>query len=112
MRGDRLRLLREKRGMTHQEIADAIGIGYASVYRYESEKIDPSSETVLKLAKLFDVSTDYLMGNNDDASPQLRVDNLSPVEKRVLSALRSGNRVEAIRLIVSDEESELKAAAN
>lgn len=57
-----LKLLRKKRNMTQQQVADAIGIGMQAYSYYEKEERDPSPVTLCKLADFFNVSIDELLG--------------------------------------------------
>ncbi len=103
LRGDRLKTLREDRGYTHQKLAELLDLGTSQVWRYEAGKTDPSGDILVRLAKVFDVSVDYLLGLVDDPTPTvLSENNLSPKERTVLAALRRGQNYEAIKLIVGD----------
>ena len=65
--GKKLRTLRNKRGMTLKELAAEIGLnahGYIS--EVESGKKKPSIEFVLKVSRLFDVTTDELLKDEID----------------------------------------------
>jgi transcriptional regulator with XRE-family HTH domain len=101
LRGDRLRALRERKGFTHSELAEQLNLGVRQIARYESEETDPSGEIVGRIAQVFNVSSDYLLGLTDDPSPHFRVDNLTDQERRILTALRRGETVEAMRALVN-----------
>ena len=65
--GEKLRTLRNKRGMTLKELALELGLnahGYIS--EIESGKKKPTVEFVLNVARLFDVSTDKLLKDELD----------------------------------------------
>ncbi len=100
-RGDRLKTLREKHGYTHAELADLLNIGFAQIYRFESGK-GPSSDVLIRIADLFDVSADYLLGLTPDPDAYRREDNLSRQEQHVIDALRRGDKVEAVKAIVGE----------
>lgn len=102
LRGDRLKRLRNQHELTHEEIAEALGVSVSQIWRYEAEKVDPSTEVLSRMAKLFHVTTDYLVGLTDDATPPIEGD-LSEKEKRVVAALRHGEPMLAIKAIVDDE---------
>lgn len=62
---NRLKLLREEKGLYQKDIAKLLNVSVASVNQYESGKRDMSTATVLILAEYFNVSTDYLLGKSD-----------------------------------------------
>lgn len=59
--GDKLRLLREARGMTQDDLAEAANLNRVTIAKYESGRIEPKSKTLLKLANALEVSPDYLI---------------------------------------------------
>ena len=48
--------------MTQKQVADRIGLAISAVSSYESGSRYPSYDVLLKLARIFHVSTDYLLG--------------------------------------------------
>jgi len=60
--GDRLRLLRKKKGLTQTEFAERMGMPNQNVSNYERDFRQPDYETLKKFADYFEVSTDYLLG--------------------------------------------------
>ena len=62
---DRLIQLKREKGLLQKDIAVAIGISLRSYQRYETGERNPDSETLIKLADFFGVSTDYLLGRTD-----------------------------------------------
>jgi len=102
MMGVRIKLLREEAGLTQSQLAEAINVGVAQIYRYENDKTDPSSHVLYLLAQLFDVSADYLLGITDSRTPS-EPSRLEEREKVIIDALRSGDRYKAIQVIVSGE---------
>ena len=58
----RLKEERKKAGLTQEEIAKYLGITRPAYTQYETDKTVPSLETVGKLADLYKISVDYLMG--------------------------------------------------
>lgn len=61
MYGKRLRSIRMKKKFTQQNMADALGITLRSYQRYEGDHCEPPLVTLVAIADLFDVSTDYLL---------------------------------------------------
>lgn len=61
---EKLQALREARGWSKTYVAQHIGLANMQTYaNWEYGSREPDLETVKKLAKLFEVSTDYLLGN-------------------------------------------------
>ncbi len=58
----RLKELRVEKGYTQQKIADMLNIRQQSYIRYEYGTGEPSLETLVKIAQIYGVSTDYLLG--------------------------------------------------
>ena len=60
--GDKLRSLRIEKNLTQKQVAERIGLAISAVSSYESGSRYPSYEALIKLAYMFHVSTDYLLG--------------------------------------------------
>ena len=60
--GERIKLLRESVGLSQMELSKKVDISQPSIARYELNKTEPKASDIVKLAKFFDVSTDYLLG--------------------------------------------------
>ena len=60
--GERLKKLRLQEKLTQQQLADRLGITKSVVSYYELQERYPSPEILIKLASIFHVSTDYLLG--------------------------------------------------
>ena len=50
---------------TQKQVADYLEIAQPSYIRYENGSSEPSLEKLVKLADLFDVSVDYLLGRKE-----------------------------------------------
>ena len=64
MLGNKLKQLRISKNKTQQQVADYLGITRAAYSHFENNRNDPDKETLVKLAILFDVTTDFLLGRN------------------------------------------------
>lgn len=68
--GTRIRGLREKKNMTQTELSEYLGMKtYTTVSKWESDDNFPKGKDLKKLAELFGVSSDYLLGLSQDTSP-------------------------------------------
>ena len=63
--GDKLKSLRTKKKLTQKQVSDMIGLAVSAVSSYESGSRYPSYDVLIKLARIFHVSTDYLLGMTD-----------------------------------------------
>lgn len=59
--GERLTMLRKEKGFLQKDVADYLHLTVATVSNYEKNVRMPNLETLVKLADLYDVSTDYLL---------------------------------------------------
>ncbi len=62
---ERLVEQRKYNKLTQQKVAEYLGISQPSYIRYEKGDSEPSLENLARLADLFDVSADYLLGRSD-----------------------------------------------
>lgn len=60
--GNRLKELRTLNRLTQKQVADRIGVTKSVISFYELKERAPSPEVLIKLSRLFNVSTDYLLG--------------------------------------------------
>ena len=65
MIGNTIRELRKEKKMSQSELGKFIGVSQTTVTAWETGRAEPSSTFVSKLADLFNVSTDYLLGRSD-----------------------------------------------
>ena len=59
---ERLVELRKERKISQRKMAENLNISQPSYIRYEHGTAEPSLENLVKISKLFDVPTDYLLG--------------------------------------------------
>lgn len=78
--GDRLKQLRNKHNLTQQDIAKILNVGRATIAGYETKGKQPDYEKLTKLATYFHVSTDYLLGINNNKGNE--TDNVNPSPKK------------------------------
>ncbi len=88
---NRLRQLRKEKGLYQIDIAKILGITSQSVSLYEADKRDMSTDTIIKLADFFNVSTDYLLGKEDGEEVEILEEDTSKMQNIV------GNRIKQLR---------------
>lgn len=60
--GNKLKELRKQAGLTQKQLGDKIKVTKSVISYYELQERYPSPEILIKLAKTFHVTTDYLLG--------------------------------------------------
>ncbi len=67
----RLRQLRVRRGLRQEQVANLIGVNKSAISSYENAMRQPSYEILIRLANLYRVTTDYLLGQTNNRSLDL-----------------------------------------
>lgn len=62
--GSRLKKLRGKE--TQEDISKKLNLSRARYSHYENDRVEPDNELLKRIADLFEVTTDYLLGHSDD----------------------------------------------
>ncbi len=84
-----VKLLREKSGKKQQECADAIGVTLRAWQTYEQGIREPKFEILIKIAELFNVTTDYLLGREPLPNPFADLNLSEDDEKEVIEKYMS-----------------------
>lgn len=98
-----LKKTRMAKGIPQQTVADYLGINRVSYARYESGERQPDFHTAERIADLFGVSVDYLLGR--DNSPRPRTEKKG-VKIPVLGRVAAGIPITAIEDVLDYEEIE------
>lgn len=72
-----LRLLRVEKGLSQQELANALKISKSSVNMYERGERQPNFETLELIADYFNVDIDYLLGRTNKTTKIIQPDTLA-----------------------------------
>jgi len=88
--GDRITLLRKKKKLTQEQLAEQVGISAKELSEYEGDAASPPLNTAVRIADILDTSLDFLACRVDD-QPSLQllkwsaeIDDLSDSTKEVL----------------------------
>ena len=98
MFGDRLRKLRKNTNLTQEELGKMLGVAKNTISYWESGDSQPSVETIIEIADIFKVSTDYLFG----------IENLSKEEKLIKALTEVGVVVNTKDITLEDLTNALK----
>lgn len=102
---NRLRELRAGR-YTQAEMAELLGVGRTTYTKYERGDIRLSAEVLEKLAQVFDVSVDYILGREDPEDAEAELWDLRDAlrrdpERRILFSLAKNATIEEVRQAVA-----------
>ncbi|MFX3617940.1 MAG: helix-turn-helix domain-containing protein [Sporolactobacillus sp.] len=114
MMARRLKSLRESKGYKQNFIADKIGIKNNTLSGYESGARKPDPETLSRLADMYEVSVDYLLGRTNDRQQATLTEkdekDIAKRMKKIKEELMKGNGDESIAFYegapLSDEAKE------
>lgn len=77
----RLKELRKQNKLTQQQLAEMLGVTQAALSGWENEKFGIDNGSLLKCAKIFDVSIDYLLGRDEEQLPELNNKDQKEIQK-------------------------------
>lgn len=104
MLGDRLRWLRNKAALSQADVAEQIGMSESQVLKWENNKAEPDAKSLRKLARLFGVTSDYLLGLSDDPRGYMDTD-LSANEWAIIRAVRDSSFTDFMALVTAELKS-------
>lgn len=89
--GDRLKKLREEKGMSQEDLGNIIGVTRVTICGYENNTRTPKMNHFLKIIEEFKVSADYLLGRDimvvsEDEVPYTKM--VSKEEIQILNILQ------------------------
>jgi len=104
---DKVRELREAKGWTQDELAEAAQLNRVTVAKYETGKIEPKAKTLGKLAAALGVDADYLLDQSAKMSDEERelweIRNAArqDAERRILFMLAKNGSSKDVKQVVS-----------
>lgn len=104
--GFKIKQLREENNLTQSELGEKLNISKATISKYETDKVEPSIPTLISMSKLFNVSIDFLVGNEENfetiaAHSDDRTKNLTDEQKKQID-----NFIDFILLQSSQDKNE------
>lgn len=89
MLGPRIAALRKEAGLSQQELAKRLGVSASAIGMYEQGRREPSTQTLVNMARTFGVSTDFLLTGQaenaaeGDALCRVLLDRVTSADKRL-----------------------------
>lgn len=99
---DRLVDLMRTRGLNQGDLAHHLGIYPSQVSKWLTGVNTPSIDTLVRIAKFFRVSTDYLTGLIDENQALYQVPELSPDEWAFILSIRDGSFAQALKKLADE----------
>ena len=83
---EKITYLRKREGMSQEDLAEQLSLSRQSVYKWETGESLPSMDNIKYLAKMFNVSFDYLMDDSiDSIDPETNKAPHKNIERAVFS---------------------------
>ncbi len=92
---DRIQSLRKTKGMSQEELADAVGVSRQAVSKWESEQATPDLDKVVIMSDIFEVTTDYLLKGIEPAKTDDHKTMADVIDSKVLTD-KNGKRAKKI----------------
>ena len=94
---ERLFELREYNEFTQKKLASLLNLKASAVSKYEKERSQPGILTIIKIAEVFNVSIDYLLGVSSVKNPYTK-ENFTPGECELITRYRKLSKENKIRI--------------
>ena len=105
--GARLKELRRGRKLTQQGVADRLQVDRTTYTKYETGRVSPDQQGLVRLAEVFGVTVDYLLGRTQHEEPRVINEENQPM----MLTLQEKVLVQMFRQLPRDRQNELVAAA-
>ena len=92
----KLKELRQSKGFTQDKLASKLGVARSTIAMYENGASEPDFQTLTKIANIFNVSADYILGIQEQKPKAVKIP--------VLGSIPAGVPVEAVEDILDYEE--------
>lgn len=85
--GTKLKNLREDLDLRQIDVAQKVNLGQVSISKYESDINEPDLTVLVKLANLYNVNIDYLLGNSDMKTSWKDINRIISIDGKDYSGL-------------------------
>ena len=92
---DRIQNLRKIKGISQEQLAEAIGVSRQAVSKWESEQSTPDLEKIILMSDFFDVTTDYLLKGIEPTNETEHMTVGDVIDNKILTDA-NGKRVKKI----------------
>lgn len=85
---ERLKWLREKHRYAQKEVAGKIGVTASGYQKMEYNEANPKIDTLIKIAEMYSVSTDFLLGLSDEDDELLKIKHDLIIAERIFEQMQ------------------------
>lgn len=98
--GQRIARLRKSKGLTQEELGDKVGISSQAVSKWETDASVPDVMLLVKIANIFDITVDELLGNERvrETPKVVPQENRKDVDKMILKITVDSNDGDKVRI--------------
>ena len=82
--GQKIKKLRNDKGLTQKDLADQVHVTFQTVSKWEKDENEPDVSTLREIAKLFGVTVDYLINEDEEVATQEEKEEEPPVTKTII----------------------------
>lgn len=101
-----IRELRTEKELTQEQLAAIMDVSISTIQNWESAAVLPGIDRLIKLARLFNVTLDYLAGLDEDR--RVVLDNLKPRQQNLIERIAgefSGKKAERVSGLSENQKS-------
>lgn len=95
----KIKELRIEKGMSQTKLAELVGAKQADIHRWENNKRGITAESLIKLANVFEVSIDFILGRSDELGLVTIKSELTRPEKDLLAIYSKLPEIDRVQLI-------------
>lgn len=81
---DKLRTSRKNANLTRKQVAERIGVSYSVLAHYECGEREPSLRVLYKLARVYNVTIDFLLDNEQPSMSMVSLDGLDSKQQQII----------------------------
>ena len=97
---DRIQNLRKSKGMSQEELADAVGVSRQAVSKWESEQTTPDLDKVVIMSEIFEVTTDYLLKGIEPVGENDHKTMADVVDRKILTQKNAGRAKSILKWVL------------
>ena len=98
--GQKIKLIRKEKDWSQKELAEATGLTWGIINRYEKDKAFPNGESLIKLAKALNVTSDYLLFADAPRTRRIAIKDQDLYQKFLLIEKMPQEDREAVRRLL------------